>query len=197
MEAALGAMIERGPALTLADVGEKVGLSAATIVQRFGSKRQLLLTVVRDWARQVGAPVQRDGSPLECAIGRMTELLALIPTPESIANIHAHMNLDLADPEFRTLIIEGYAAQRRIISSLLDEAIEAGEITHCDTERVALLMEVARHGSMQIWAFEPVGELTEWVTSCLEATLVPWRVSDSDDYLQVDRDAAGGVARRT
>ena len=50
LAAALRVVSRLGPSLTLADVGEEIGLSPATILQRFGSKRGLLLALFRSGA---------------------------------------------------------------------------------------------------------------------------------------------------
>src|SRR5262245_45373389 len=55
LEAAHRVIARLGPArVTLADVGREAGLSPATLVQRFGSKRGLLLALARAAAGSVG-----------------------------------------------------------------------------------------------------------------------------------------------
>jgi len=50
-QAAFGVMQRRGPTeWTLADVASEVGLTAGALVQRFGSKRELLLALTRLYA---------------------------------------------------------------------------------------------------------------------------------------------------
>ncbi|MGP4100532.1 helix-turn-helix domain-containing protein, partial [Nonomuraea sp. KM90] len=72
-EAILGATARaigrHGPqGLTLAAVAQEAGLSPATLVQRFGSKRGLLLAFAAHAARTAGEPFERarqeHGSPL-------------------------------------------------------------------------------------------------------------------------------------
>jgi len=59
-------VIERlGPSrLTLADVAKEAGLAPATLMQRFGSKRGLLLAVAR-----LGAAGVRERQPVKLRIG--------------------------------------------------------------------------------------------------------------------------------
>ncbi|MGH9423559.1 MAG: TetR/AcrR family transcriptional regulator, partial [Thermoanaerobaculia bacterium] len=53
LEAAFEVVRRTGPdRFTLADVGHEVGLSAATLVQRFGSKRALLLAMLQQSVTQ-------------------------------------------------------------------------------------------------------------------------------------------------
>jgi AcrR family transcriptional regulator len=42
LDRALAVLVERGPQFTLPEVGRAVGLSASTLIQRFGSKRAML-----------------------------------------------------------------------------------------------------------------------------------------------------------
>src|SRR5262245_43040121 len=56
LEAASRIILKLGPGkFTLADVGREAGLSAATLVQRFGSKRALLLALARSACESVDA----------------------------------------------------------------------------------------------------------------------------------------------
>src|SRR5215212_6500552 len=70
LEAAVTVLGRIGPErLTLADVGEEAGLSAATLVQRFGSKRDLMLSVLKFATNGFGERFEQatrsDDSPLE------------------------------------------------------------------------------------------------------------------------------------
>ena len=61
--------------VTLQRVAEEVGLSAATLVQRFGSKRELLLAIARSGAAEAFARAP-SGSPLETLVGGLAESVA-------------------------------------------------------------------------------------------------------------------------
>src|SRR3984885_10745694 len=69
-------MLRVGPAeLTLSAIAKEVGITAGALVQRFGSKRELMLAHARTAAASLdigfGLPGKRSGSPLaaiyECA----------------------------------------------------------------------------------------------------------------------------------
>src|SRR5215467_21081 len=91
IEAALRCIVREGPdALTLAGVARQAGVSAPTLVQRFGSKRGLLLAVAG-----AGAPAEdalfasaRSGrSPLEALLYvAERSARALARPPEALAN---------------------------------------------------------------------------------------------------------------
>src|SRR4051794_30236204 len=79
-----------GPArLTLAEVGREVGLSAATLVQRFGSRRGVLLAVARHGAdalpRRVSA-AQQSSTPVAALIDTLADLADTMRSSEEFAN---------------------------------------------------------------------------------------------------------------
>src|SRR5687767_14789249 len=104
--AAFRAITRLGPArLTLADVAGEASVSAAALVQRFGSKRALLLAAAADVAG--GADYifpglrARHRSPLAALLGLADCMGALLGvTPEAVANNLAFRRLDLSDPDF-------------------------------------------------------------------------------------------------
>src|SRR5205823_3869222 len=127
--------------LTLARVAAEAGLSAATLVQRYGSKRELLLALARDGAQALPAAfdVARNtrGSPLEALRLAFRVLASSVATPEAMANSVAFLQIDLSDPDFHALALEGMRGMREQIRGLLDDAVSGGELPPCDTDRLA------------------------------------------------------------
>lgn len=177
--ATLGLVATHGPGLTLAQVGEEVGLSAATVMQRFGSKRDLMLRTAHVWGKSAGSDFDRGGHAGDDLVDGMTEIAGLMSTPEEVANVTASMHIDLADPEFRVIIQAEMQRQRQFVQMALDRGIDRGEIKPCDTEAVARQLQVVGLGAFQSWSIEPTGELSEWVHECLTASLQPWRLDVS------------------
>src|SRR5437867_3204962 len=94
-----------GPAnLTLADVAKEAGLSPATLVQRFGSKRGLLLALATGTVESVEACFQAvraaHRSPLDALVALATEMTRHVDTPEEMANHLAFLQIDLSHPDF-------------------------------------------------------------------------------------------------
>src|SRR2546426_10777615 len=93
-----------GPArLTLADVAKEAGLAPATLLQRFGSKRGLLLAVAQQGSdgmdkcfAQVRAAHQ---SPLSALFASLEQITRHAETPEAMANSLAFLEIDLTDPD--------------------------------------------------------------------------------------------------
>src|SRR5215471_1895575 len=77
--------------LTLAEVARESGLSPATLVQRFGSKRGLLLAAHR--------------SPLAALFAALGEMACLCESPEALANNLAFLEIDLTDRDFHRLAL--------------------------------------------------------------------------------------------
>ena len=88
-----------GPArLALADVGAEVGLAPATLVQRFGSKRGLLLALAEQAAgvarAEFAAARRSEGAPLETLVAVLCAMTRAVSTPEALANNLAFLQLD-------------------------------------------------------------------------------------------------------
>jgi AcrR family transcriptional regulator len=103
LEATARAVSRVGPArLTLADVAKEAGVVPATLVQRFGTKRGMLLALMK---------------------------------------------------------------------GLLDDAVTAGELSACDTDALARVVQETLQGSLVAWAIYREGRAGEWVRRDLEFLL--------------------------
>jgi AcrR family transcriptional regulator len=173
--ATLKLVAEHGPALTLAQVGESVGLSAATVMQRFGSKRDLILMAASAWGSSAGSNVERGGNTGDDLVEGMSEIAGLMETPEEVANITASMHIELADPKFHEIIEASMRRQRGLVREALEKGVEKGEIKPCDTEKLARHLQVVALGAMQNWSIEPTDTLNDWIRKCLRETIEPWR----------------------
>ena len=171
-----------GPArLTLADVAREAGLAPATLLQRFGSKRGLLLEVARagtagvpDCFAQVRAAHR---SPLGAIFAAVETMAQMADTPEALANHLAFLQIDLTDPDFHRLAVEHSRATEEGYRVLLEEAVAAGELVRCNTARLARLIAALEGGSMLTWAIRREGSMAAWLRKDLESALQPWRVS--------------------
>ena len=179
---AAGRIISRhGPAkFTLADVGDEVGLSAAALVRRFGSKRGLMLALARSARDSVDACFdlvrQAHKSPLAALLAAATEMTRFVSSPEEMSNHLAFLQTDLSDPDFYEVMLEN---SRRIIDGyrqLLNEAVGAGELMRCDTARLARAVDAMSGGSLISWAVHRGGTAEAWVRHDLNTLLEPYRV---------------------
>jgi AcrR family transcriptional regulator len=164
---------------TLADVAREVGLAPATLVQRFGSKRGLLLALSAQSAQGMdeafAAIRERHASPLEALLVAATEMARFSTTPEELTNSLAYLQIDLSDPDFHRHILHGSRSMLRGYKALLDDAVAAKELVPCDTSRVARLVEALSGGSLIQWAIHRTGRADAWVRRDLETLLAPYR----------------------
>ena len=164
---------------TLTDVAREVGLAPATLLQRFGSKRGLLLAVSAMSAQGMDACFDAvrhaHASPVEALLVAATEMARFSATPEELANSIAYLQIDLSDPEFHRHILEGSRAMHRGYRALLDDAVAARELESCDTARIARAVEALSGGSLIQWAIHRKGSADAWVRRDLETLLAPYR----------------------
>ena len=181
LEAAGRIVSRHGPAkFTLADIGSEVGLSAAALVRRFGSKRGLMLALARTARDSVDACFeavrQAHRSPLAAVLAAGTEMTRFVTSPEEMSNHLAFLQTDLSDPDFYEVMLEN---SRRIIDGyrkLLDEAAAARELVPCDTARLARAVDAMSGGSLIGWAVHRGGTAESWVRHDLNTLLEPYRM---------------------
>lgn len=174
------AMCVAGPdKLSLAVVAREVGLSPATLIQRFGSKRGMLLAFVRQYYdrldRDFDAARRSSPSALAAVVRFFSELAGGVHTPEEMANLVAYLHVDLADPEFHAPLQRWSEAILAKLEALLGEAIREGELVPCDTVLIARSIWVTYNGSLVSWAIHREGQLVDWIGDNLEALLEPHR----------------------
>lgn len=180
--AAARAMQRYGPRqLTLAHVAKEVGVVPATLIQRFGTKRGLLLAVAGTAPaavpQQFAAARGKYRSPLKTLVELYAACSDFASTPESLANGLAYLQNDLTDPEFRAITLAQFKALQAETRKLLDEAVAARELMSCDTAELARLIQQVNGGSMLNWAIFREGSLAAWLRRDLEALLGPYRRS--------------------
>jgi AcrR family transcriptional regulator len=173
-------MQRRSPVdLTLADVAKEAGVVPATLIQRFGTKRELLLANCKAWTADVSGQFARARvkhcSPIKTLIEFMVESSGFAATPESMANFLAYLQIDLSDPEFHAVLLTQFATTRNEIKKLLDDAVAARELKPCNTAELARLVQQVNGGAMLDWAVYRKGPLAAWIRRSLEALLGRYR----------------------
>jgi AcrR family transcriptional regulator len=173
-------MQRRSPVeLTLADVAKEAGVVPATIIQRFGTKRELLLANCKAWTADVAGQFARArskyGSQLKTLIALLVESSGFTATPESMANFLAYLQIDLSDPEFHKVLLMQFTTMRAETKKLLDDAVAARELKPCNTAELAGLVQQVNSGAMLDWAVYRKGALAAWIRRALENLLDPYR----------------------
>jgi AcrR family transcriptional regulator len=175
--AAQRAMMRLGPnELTLNEIASEAGLTAGALVQRFGSKRELMLALMERWSG--GAHEMFDGlraatpSPLG-AIRYWAECMASMgDSPEGLAHHLGWLQLDLGDPDFHRFAQRNARESREEMRRLVQDAIEAGELPgEADPAEAARVIETTVSGSLMTWGFHREGTAKAWVAEDLERVL--------------------------
>lgn len=171
--------------LTLAVVAREVGLVPGTLVQRFGSKRGLLLALAAQSAKDAELRPGRVREEHETALEALAELIVepmgSVATPETFANHLAFLCIDLTDPEFRRHALSIHRAQGRAVEELLQEALVDGELREgTDVAALAASVQAVASGTGLTWALDRRGALAQRLRQELDNLLSPHRPSRHD-----------------
>jgi AcrR family transcriptional regulator len=164
--------------LALAIVAREVGLVPGTLMQRFGSKRGLLLALAEQSAKNAealpGRVREEHESALEALAALIVEPMASTATPETFANHLAFLCIDLTDPQFRQHALAIHQAQGRAIEALLTESLRTGELrTGTDIAALATSVQAITSGAGLIWALDRQGTLVQRLRQELNNMLSP------------------------
>ncbi|WP_236199701.1 TetR/AcrR family transcriptional regulator [Pseudomonas pseudonitroreducens] len=178
LDAAMALMVRAGPeAVTFAAVGREVGLSAATLVQRYASKAEFLRAVLlRAWDRLDEQTACLDDSAELSPEGAVRMLLALFPVGEGESDYAEGLLIlreDMRDP----LLRERGACWGAALAAALGRRLSD------DPQRqlvLGRLMASQWQGAQLWWAFERQGdpataiggELRRWCDVVLKAERV-------------------------
>lgn len=180
LQAAFRAIARLGPAkLTLADVAREADVTAASLIQRFGSKRALLLAAAADVA---GGHVyifsglrSTHRSPLAALLGLADCMSVMGATPDEVAHSLAFLQIDLTDPDFLVHTRSSALGFRAGIASLIRDAKAAGELGPCDTNRLARAVHATLNGSILDWTIHREGPMAAWIRRDLKTVLDRYR----------------------
>lgn len=173
------AIARLGPGeVTLADIAEEAGITAGALVQRFGSKRELLLAFVSLGAGSTGdifADLRaKHASPLAALYEYADCFARMGESPATLAHHLGFLQLDLTDPDFRRLARVHARATDREIRALIEAAIEAGELSaSVDAPVLTRALQAVIGGSLIGWALRQEGSAARYVRKDLEAVLHP------------------------
>ncbi|SNY62906.1 TetR family transcriptional regulator [Paractinoplanes atraurantiacus] len=156
LAAAADAVAHTGPAnVTLAQIGDRAGLTAAALLRRFGSKDRLLLALARDAAEAVPARLaaaQAAERPLAALIDALVAMAGTVRNAAEFANHLAFLLMDLSVPEFQEVTRQYAAGVENAIAAVLRAAAAAGELNgdHAGRE-TAEAIHAAYNGALITW----------------------------------------------
>jgi AcrR family transcriptional regulator len=172
-------MQRRGPAeLTLREIAGEAGVTAGALVQRFGSKRALLLANARHAAATGDTGVTVPRLPTLSPLGALRSVSAmyaqLADSPRAAVRNLAYLHNDLADPSLRRHLLRLSRAARGWYEERLTDAVAARELrAGTDVRALARLIEVTLRGSFLTWTLYREGSSADWLREDLDATLRP------------------------
>ena len=179
-EATHAVMNRVGPGeLTLAAIATEAGVTPAVLVQRFGSKRNLLLALSERFADGAGALVaalaKQHRSPLAALRAYADCMAGMAASPGAFARNLAYLQIDLTDPDFRKHLVKHARATRTGLRRLLEAASARGELVpQVKPAKLARTIEAIISGSMLTWAFYQEGSAANWIRADVEAVLTPY-----------------------
>ncbi len=170
-----------GPRVTLAAIGREVGLTAARLVQRFGSRDQLLATAesVADRRRMAaisaGLDLRRD------PLGALTRRLASVADRSArrlflLSKSYFFDPGHLATPEAAAEAREREEGYIEGFRRVLEAAVTAKQLKRgADLRALARAINITWVGTYTSWAYAPVGSIRTLVVRDLEHLLAPYR----------------------
>jgi AcrR family transcriptional regulator len=183
LSAAAQVIGEVGPGrLTLGDVGRRVGLAPATLLQRFGSRRGLLLALaaydVDAVPGRIRGAASAPGAVLDALVGELVGLASQIADPAQFGNHLAFLLLDLSDPEFQAVARRYGTGVFTAIRDVLGAAAARGELAAgVDPVGLAGLVQVVYNGALVTWGMAPegtpAGQLQRHLSTLLSRLRVP------------------------
>jgi len=188
LAAASEVMLTEGPSgFTLAKTAARAGVSAATLVKRFGSKQQLFVRLSQHWVDSQDSALSAAAAPQDSPLARL-RAVALHPYhdldhPEHAAMQLAALAVDLQHDRMRDLLHRGWGHARRHLARHATDAIRGGELRDCaPPKQVARLVSTAMEGGCLAWSVHPEGSLVDRLSADLEALLAAWTVADPSEH---------------
>jgi AcrR family transcriptional regulator len=180
--AAYQVMQRLGPGeLTLADIAGEAGVTAGALVQRFGSKRDLLLKLSERFSTGTGemfaALRQAHRSPLATLRAYADCMAGMATTPAALMRNLSYLQIDLTDEDFRKHLEKSARGTRKELQNLVRDAIAARELMPATNARqLARTIEAVIGGSMLSWAHYQEGTAAKYIRDDLNAVLKPYLI---------------------
>lgn len=165
--------------LTLAAIADEAGVTAGLLVQRFGSKHELMVRLAEGSADASTGFIDQmraaHDSPLDALRAYIDCMAGLASSPAALVRSLAYLTEDLSDPDLRRNLERQARSTRAGLESLIRDAVARGELTAAAKPRViARLVETMIPGSMMSWATYREGTAAKWMRQDLEAVLAPY-----------------------
>jgi AcrR family transcriptional regulator len=165
LDAAIKVMFGAGPAdLTLAAVAAEAGISPATLLQRFGDKRRLIVAAIAQdndrFAATLAALPETTGAAAVIAVFRV--LTPDVNDADALADQLIWRGQNMRDADLNALARTRFALLRQAVARRLPPLAMA-------PNDAARLVEAQWQGALNQWGISREGSLVDYVTRSLAA----------------------------
>ena len=165
--------------LTLAAIAKEAGITPAALVQRFGSKRGLMIALMQKFSDGSGELVamfeRKYDSPLAALHAYADCVADMAATPAAFVRSLAYLQNDLSDSDLRRLLAKHARTTREGLRRLIEAAARNGELRpDAPAASLARTVEAIFSGSMLTWVIYQEGTARKWVRVDLDAVLAPY-----------------------
>lgn len=164
---------------TLDEIAREVGVTAGALVQRFGSKRELMLALSAGWADQTPSFLEQlrtqHRSPLAALRAYAECMGGLAESPAAFVRSLAYLQADLSDPDLRAQLEKQARATRTGLESLIKAAVAAHELEPSTKPKaLARTIEAVLSGSLMTWVFYQEEPAAKWMRDDVDGVLAPY-----------------------
>jgi AcrR family transcriptional regulator len=147
--------------LTIASLADEVGCTGPALIKRFGSRRDLLSAYLH-WANESSRERFNDArrkhtSPIAALRSRfeqpVSERLDEVADPAGFAYLIGFLLSASNEPTLVPVLKQRYEVFHQEISSLIEDAVEAGELRDVDTNRLGRTLLEALIGAALLWDY--------------------------------------------
>jgi AcrR family transcriptional regulator len=177
--ATMRVMSRVGPTeLTLQEIARETGVTPGALVQRFGSRRELLASMASVLSSGMGdlfAQLRaKHDAPLDVIRAYAAGMAAMARTPADLSRNFEYLQVDMTDPDLRQRLVDQSKGVRRELAALLREAISTGELSRkTDVPALVRNIEALISGALLTWGFYQQGSAESWVRRHIDALLRP------------------------
>ncbi len=159
---------------SLEDLSKKTGLSPATMLQRFGSKKAILHKALELANQNLDKTFTNHVSTAKSALHKISdmyiELCSAFRSPKDVAKGLDILKLDITEKKLNTITRSYFDIRRKKILSLLSQAIDQGEISDSiSIIHLAENLEALWQGGILQWALIGNGSLNSWLETRLNS----------------------------
>lgn len=180
LHAAIG---EHGPQnLTLERISDIVGLAPATLLQRFGSKHQLLVSASRfaaaAWKGMAESMCKDSTDPVDTILRLLKKPAKQIGSAAELANHLSYLCMDITNEDLGAVGRLHHKQQLSVLRSLVRKAVTAGILREDTPATLPEHLQAVCSGAMINWVFSRRSSLAADVGRSLKLALAPYFTAD-------------------